>query len=493
MENLLTVMLFLPAVGALIQMGTRNMLVCRWLALGTSVLSGCTGIFLATWTRLSGSTSALSFQHPWMQSYSMSYALGLDGLNALVVLLIAIVFPLLIVAEWNRTNARRGTFALLLLLQFSSLGTAMSQDLFLMFFFWSLSSLPGYFLIGILGDQEREKNAVRYLNVSSIASALFLISALIVYYAVEPHTFLIKTLSGGKFIAKTFGMFGETWSVGPIALSLFAFAIALRTPIWPFHGWFMRISKAIPSTILVALLVSSAPISVSMFIRISYELFPDLISTISDALVWIGVINLILSAFFILSEKDLRGFLSLLSLSSVGMALVGAGAVNSFGIVGSLFQVFSFGLSVAGIGIVTQYLYEHKKSYEYSEYVGLVKDAPHTGVVMAIFFGCIIGIPSGVGFIGTSLLFIGAFSVHPILVAIEALLLILLSGYLFQVYRKMFLASTKGDASMFELDTRSRLALFPLAAVILLVGFYPAPLIDIVRHTTGVLLGLVQQ
>ncbi len=209
MENLLTVMLFLPALGALFQMTTRNMPLCRWLAIGTSVLSGSIGIFLAIWAHWIGNLDSLSLQYPWMKSYSMSYALGLDGINALVVLLIAVVFPLLIIAEWNRTNARRGTFALLLLLQFSALGTALSQDLFLMFFFWSLSALPGYFLIGILGDQDREKSAVRYLNISSVAAAFFLIASLIVYYGIEPHTFLIKTLSGGKFVAKTFEMFAR--------------------------------------------------------------------------------------------------------------------------------------------------------------------------------------------------------------------------------------------------------------------------------------------
>jgi NADH-quinone oxidoreductase subunit M len=259
------------------------------------------------------------------------------------------------------------------------------------------------------------------------------------------------------------------------------------------HGWFIRISKAIPATILVALLVASVPISISMFIRISYEMFPDLIPSISDVLVWVGVLNLVVAAFFILSEKDLRGFLSLLSLASTGMALVGVGAMNSFGIVGSLFQVFSYGLSVAGIGIVAQYLYDHRKSYDFSEFAGLIKEAPHTGVVTAIFFGCVLGLPSGVGFIGTSLLFIGAFSVHPVLVAVEALLLIVLGGYLFQVYRKMFLAAEKGNAAIFELDMRNRFALFPLAFVILVVGFYPAPLIEIVRLTTGTILGLIQR
>ena len=150
MENLLTLMLFLPAIGALFQMTTPRMHLCRWLALGSSLLSGSIGLFLVFWSRWSGTTETLTVQYPWMKSYSMYYVLGLDGLNALVALLIAIVFPMLIIAEWNRTNARRGTFALLLLLQFSSLGTALSQDLFLMFFFWTLSSLPGYFLIGIL-------------------------------------------------------------------------------------------------------------------------------------------------------------------------------------------------------------------------------------------------------------------------------------------------------------------------------------------------------
>lgn len=493
MENLLTLMLFLPAIGALFQMTTPRMHLCRWLALGSSLLSGSIGLFLVFWSRWSGTTETLTVQYPWMKSYSMYYVLGLDGLNALVALLIAIVFPMLIIAEWNRTNARRGTFALLLLLQFSSLGTALSQDLFLMFFFWTLSSLPGYFLIGILGDQEREKNAVRYLNISSVATALFLIAGLIVYYAIEPHTFLIKTLSGGKFVTKTFELFGDTIPVGPVALGLFAFSFALRAPIWPFHGWFMRISKAIPATIVVALLVSSVPICISMFIRISYEMFPDLIPSIADALVWIGVLNLAVATFFILSEKDLRGFLSLLALASTGMALVGAGAVNSFGIVGSLFQVFSFGLSIAGIGILAQYLHDHGKSYQFDGFVGLIKDAPHAGVVMAIFFGCVLGLPSGVGFIGTSLLFIGAFSIHPALVVIEAALLIVLGAYLFQVYRKMFLTPSKVAVSIHEIDGRNRFALFPLAIVILLIGFYPSPLIDVVRETTGIILGLVQK
>lgn len=484
----MTAMIFLPALGAFVQAWSPRPVLSRWVALTASLLSSVFGYLIVAGLHLKWVENPMKIVVPWMSSYSMNYAVALDGLNSLPVLLVCTVFPLLIVSEWHRTNARRGLHGMVLLLQTAILGALCSQDLFLMFFFWVLITLPSYFLVVIWGGDKREPAAFKQIVVASVANAFVFLGVLLIYYALDPHTFLIEEILPAKLADKTFVLFNGDLPVQPVALALIAFGLALRAPIWPFQGWFKQVSLEVPSTIFVALHLAGVPVAITLFARLGYTLFPDLIAEMSQGLIALGMANLAIAVFSILAEKDIRGILAYLAQAFAGMAILGLGAYSSVGMVGSAFQLLGLGLGIAGLGFVAEFLHHRRKSYDVDSYGALIKKFPLLGVIAAIYIASILGIPGLVGFVGSSLLFIGQFSIHPFLVVGASFVLILLTGFLFQTYRKLFLGVDQPGEVMAPVTFREAAYFFPLVLLMVLAGVMPEPLLEIVRPTVNLLL-----
>ena len=265
-------MIFVPLLGAVIQafMPTLNGKtdvgsgqtadIARWVALVASLTASLLAIaFLFFFSLDTSPDASIGVSYPWVGSYAITYNVAIDGLNALLVLLVAIVFPILIAAEWKQKTAPRGMHGLLLILQTAFFGALCAQDVFLQFFFWAMSSLPFYFLIGIWGGEGRERAASHSMIATSIGNALLFAALIVVYYSADPHTFLLHDLAGGKLAAKTLSVAGFEFPVAPVAFGLVSLGLAFRTPIWPFHGWFTHVAKEAPATVFVALCAVSIP------------------------------------------------------------------------------------------------------------------------------------------------------------------------------------------------------------------------------------------
>lgn len=484
----MSVMVFFPVLGALMQTWSPRPAFSRWAALIASLVSSMSGLILVVGIHLGWAENPTKTVIPWMSSYSMNYALTVDGMNSLVVLLICVVFPLIIITEWYRSNARRGLHATLLLLQTSVLGAICAQDLFLVFFFWVLIGLPAYFLVGIWGGEEREKAAFKQIVISSISNAFVFLGILLIYYALDPHTFLIESISSAKLAETRFSLFNRELPVQEISFALIAVGLALRAPIWPFHGWFKQVALQVPSTLFVALHLAGLPIALTLFTRLGYTLFPNLIPDVAMGIIVLGVVNLSMAVFSMLAEKDFRGILSYLSLAYSGMILLGIGTASSPGMVGASFQIFSIGLGISGLGFVAEFLHHRRRSYDVDQYGALIRKVPFLGVICAIFIASVLGIPGLVGFVGNSLLFIGQFAIHPFLVLGVSVLFIMMTGFLFQTYRKLFLGADTAGEKMEPFTLREAAYFFPLVVAMILVGVIPGPLVEIVRPTVVSLL-----
>jgi NADH-quinone oxidoreductase subunit M len=482
-------MIFIPLIGALFQTISSNAIWTRLSAVITSLISAIGGVVLVVGMHLDWIPNPLKELIPWMKSYSMNYAVTVDGANALMVLAISFIFPLLIIVEWHRKNARRGLHALFLILQAGALGATCAQDFFLLFFAWVLISLPMYFLVAIFGYENREKAAFKQIGVSSVANGLLFMGVLLVYYAMDPHSFLIEDMMGGRLIDKKFMLIGHEFLIQPVALVLLGLGLALRSAVWPFQGWFKQVAVAVPATVMVALQTVSAPLALTIFIRLSYTLFPNLISDLSPYLIALGMLNLGMSAISMLAEKDLRGVFSYLSQFSVGIVLLGVGTVSSSGMVGAVFFIFSMTLGIAGLGLVAEFLYHRKASYDMNEYGGLIRRIPFIAVAAAIFVACAMGVPGFVGFVGLALVFIGQFSAEPLLAVSSLVFLLLMTGFLFRVYRKVFLGDDHDDARLTTPTGREIAYFLPLLFVVVIVGVLPEFLVEIVRPT---LVGFLQ-
>lgn len=509
-------MIFVPLLGAVIQAFLPSLPplpslkgenddsgdMARWVALVASLSASLLAIaFLFFFSLDSSPDASIGVSYPWVGSYAISYNVAIDGMNALLVLLVAIVFPILIAAEWKQKTAPRGMHGLLLVLQTAFFGALCAQDVFLQFFFWAMSALPFYFLIGIWGGEGRERAASHSMIATSIGNALLFAALIVVYYSADPHTFLLHDLAGGKLATKTLALAGFDFPVAPVAFGLVSLGLALRTPIWPFHGWFTHVAKEAPASVFVALCAVSIPVGTYIFIKLCFSLFPETVFNATRIIETIGVLNLIICGICAVAQRDLKLVIAFLCLSEVGMILLGAGSLNSAGIVGVSYEQLVMGLGLAGFGLLGGIIHDRIGHSMFLDSEGkpllggVSYRAPAASLFMGVLMASVLGFPGLGGFVGTSLLVIGSYSIHPAVILLIGFALLLAVYYLFNMYRAIFLGSPVGaEAKGFtDLGIREKSFLFPLAAALLICGLYPKPFIEMVRPAVLTLLSTVNR
>jgi len=509
-QHLITITVLLPVLGALIQAflpkslagdreGMNGGTLGRWLALVCSLGASITAVVLVASMRTQVPDLQASETYPWIGSYAISYDMGLDGLNALLVLLVATLFPILIAAEWNQKTGVRGMHGLFLILQASFFGTVCAQDIFLQFFFWSITCLPFYFLIGIWGGEKRESAAFHSIVSASMGNALVFGALILIYYAVDPHTFSLRELAGGRLNGKVFEILGFDCSVSTVSFILISVGLALRAPIWPLHGWFTRAAKEAPPSVFIALSAVTVPVAIYIFMRLSYSLFPETLPWAGQFIVSVGAINLIMGGVCAVAQNGLRPLMAFICLAEVGFVLVGVGSLSSAGVVGAVYQEMVLGFSVAGFGLFSGIIAERAGNSEFKDVKGLpllggiATRAPAIALVAGVIVASVLGFPGSGGFVGHSLMIIGSYAMHPVTLALAGASLLLATYYLFTMYRCLFLGKSSAGAREFaDLTMREKTYLLPVVLGLLFCGLYPKPLLELVRPTVLTLLSTVK-
>jgi NADH-quinone oxidoreductase subunit M len=486
-------MVFTPLAGAVIQglfPGSRGAL-SRWLSLGFSALSSVFAAVLVLSLQAQVPGLQASDTLPWIGSYAINYDLGIDGMNALLVLLVSIVFPVLIATEWPRNPGVRGIHGLFLLLQTALLGAVCAQDLFLLFFFWTMTLFPLYFLIGIWGGEKRETAALHSVVSGSIGNALMFAALVLIYYSAEPHTFSLAALSGGKLASKTFEFLGHELSVPFTAFFLIASGLALRVPVWPLHAWFTRIAVEAPSSVFVAVAAAVVPAGCYIFVKLGYSLFPDMMTGFAIPIMVVGSLNLVLGAVCGVAEKNIRLLPAWFCLSEVGFILVGSGSLSGPGVLGAVFQQLVVGLGLAGFGLFAGIVSERTRATDF-RLGGVIARAPHLGVAAGIVIASLLGFPGLGGFVGHSLLILGSYAVMPMAVVLAGLAILVATYSLFTMYHRIFFGR-EGEtvaAGFPDLSLREKAYLLPVIICLLLCGIYPKPLLELARPTVQALIGV---
>ena len=497
-NHIITLTVFAPLVGALMQAfvpAARS----RWIALGASLLASIAAISLVASMQPQVADLQAAESFPWVGSYAISYDMAIDGLNALLVLMVAILFPVLIAAEWDQKTGVRGVHGLFLILQTSLSGAVFAQDLFLQFFFWSVSALPFYFLVGIWGGAGREKAAFRAMVAAALGDALIFAALILVYYSMELHTFSLHELSGGKLTGKVFDFLGYELPVSGVSFALISAGLSLRAPVWPLHGWFTDMAQEAPPSVFVALSAAAVPIALYIFIKTCYFLFPETLGSAATMIVGVGTLNLIMGGICAAAQKGLRRLLAFVCLSEVGLVLMGIGSLSSAGVVGAVYQQLILGLSLAGFGLIVGMVSERTGHSLFLDAQGertlggIATRAPVISVVAGMIIASLLGFPGFGGFVGHALIIIGSYSINPLTVVLAIGMLLLSSYYLLGMYRAIFLGQPGADFHTFaDLTFRERAYMFPIVLSLLFFGLYPKPLIELIRPTILTLLSTIK-
>ena len=447
----------------------------------------------------------------WIENFNIEYFLAVDGLSIPMVLLTAFLSFLCIIASWKMDKKILGYFSLFLLLDAGMMGVFLSLDFFLFYIFWEVMLLPMYFLIGIWGGPQRHYAAIKFFLYTLFGSVFMLLAMIGLYYYSGAETFNLLTLID---LAPTIQ--GELWGYSIHWLLWIALFIgfAIKVPIFPFHTWLPLAHVEAPTSISVILAGVLLKMGTYGFLRISYPLLPGEVITFACMLALLGVINIIWGALNAIAQRDMKKMVAYSSVSHMGYVLLGMAAVVSLdragaeaGMNGAVMQMFNHGTITAMLFLLVGVLYDqahhrwivYPDNYEDKElagklgFGGLASKMPiYPGLVALAFFAGL-GLPALSGFISEALCFMGGFSAGETLghsnsfirtLTIIGTLGILLNAiYFLRAYQRVFLGPfNKAYDKLKDITKRELITIVPIAFFVLLLGVYPAPLLNLVKH-----------
>ncbi len=399
-------------------------------------------------------------------------------------------------ASWNINEHVRGYFALFLLLDTSMIGVFCALDFFLFYVFWELMLLPMYFLIGVWGGPNKEYAAIKFFLFTLVGSVLMLIVMLVFYFgSVEPntglHSFDLTILADQ---AVHLDLLKNTTIRWLCYLGLFI-GFAIKIPLVPFHTWLPDAHVEAPTAISVILAGVLLKMGTYGILRISYPLLPDMARAFALYAAIFGLVSIIYGALCAMAQTDLKKLIAYSSISHMGFVMLGMSVFsNTTAINGAVLQMFNHGTVTAMLFLLVGVIYDRAHIRDIDGFGGLAKTMPiyagYTG--LAFFAG--LGLPGLCSFISEALVLVGSFQQYKIITITATTGIILTAAYFLWTMQRMFLGpQNKKWAELPEISLREIFTLTPLALIVILLGFYPMPVLDLIgttlKHTVAMVGG----
>ncbi len=491
MSNLpiLSLVTFLPLVGAGLiflvrgeeEIAARN---ARYVALWTSTFTFFLSLYL--WFNFDTSTAAFQFveRAEWMPEFNISYHMGVDGISMLFVLLTTVLTPIAILASWESITTRVKEYMIaFLVMETMMVGMFSALDLFLFYILFESVLIPMFLIIGVWGGPRRVYSAFKFFLFTLLGSVLMLLAMLAMYYTAG--TADIQELMDYRFPA---GM--QTW----LWLAFFA-SFAVKIPMWPFHTWLPDAHVEAPtagSVILAAVLLKFGGYG---FLRFSLPMFPDATVQFAPLIFTLSVIAVIYTSLVALVQEDMKKLIAYSSVAHMGFVTAGAFTLNIQGIEGSIYTMLSHGVVSAALFLIVGVVYDRMHSRMIKDYGGLVHKMPFYALAFMLFMLASVGLPGTGGFIGEFLVLVGLFQVNTLVAALIATGVILGAAYMLYLFRRVIFGQLTKEALKGILDlNRREIAVFaPLILLVLWMGIYPLPFLEVMHASVGNLVAHLEE
>ncbi len=493
-STLLSWIIFFPLIGIpfILAMPEAKKQIIRWIATLASGVSLVLGIYVLT--MFDRSITTMQFQHHfvWIRSFNVEYFVGADGLSMLMIFLTVLITFIAVIASWGIEKNIRAYFSLLLLLETGMLGTFCALDFFLFYVFWEVMLLPMYFLIGVWGGPRKEYAAIKFFLYTLFGSLLMLLAIIALYYNSVPttlvdgtpanHTFnIVKLISENDFSTAAPLLGFEFTKIIFIALFI---GFAIKIPMVPFHTWLPDAHVEAPTPISVILAGILLKMGGYGILRINYGILPEATKWAAPGLALFGGISIVYAAFVCMAQKDLKKLIAYSSVSHMGFVLLGMAAFTNQGISGAVMQMFTHGLISPMLFLLAGVIYDRAHHREIDGFGGLANRMPEYTGVLGLAFMASLGLPGLCGFISEVLVFLGAFPVYRIITIISALTVVITAAYYLWALQRMFLGKLNEKyAGLPDLNWRERVTLYPLGALIIILGIYPIPALNLINKT----------
>ncbi|MEX0648984.1 MAG: NADH-quinone oxidoreductase subunit M [Balneolaceae bacterium] len=514
--GILTWIVFLPIAGMVIVLllPDHNRQAIRWTA---AVVTGAqvilAGILYGTFDRsMTGINNADSFQFieqfnwisveavPWFGKIEINYFLGIDGLSILMIILSSIIGLVGVISSWNIEKMTKGYFALYLLLLTGMMGVFVSLDFFLFFIFWEVMLLPMYFLIGIWGGPRREYAAIKFFLYTFAGGVLMLLVMLALYFSVayvnpageSVHTFNLLHMMNPDYYVDGSILSGVDTTWRYVAWLALFISFAIKIPLFPFHTWLPDAHVEAPTPISVILAGVLLKLGTYGLLRISFPVFPDGTNYFMFLMAILGMISIIYGAFCAMAQDDFKKLIAYSSISHMGIVVLGIAAMNTQGMVGGVLQMFNHGIITAVLFLAVGVLYDRTHTRGLNDFGGIATQMPrYTGIAMIGMFAAL-GLPGFNGFVSELFSFLGAFEAFRWVTIISVSGIILTAGYILWTVQRVYLgALPEKHKNLKDLTLREMFAFIPLIILIVLLGIYPAPAIELMNVSLSHLVEIV--
>jgi NADH-quinone oxidoreductase subunit M len=465
------------------------------LALAFSVVTLVWVIVMATRFNTSGPTYQLVEQYSWIPQFGVHYALGIDGIALVLVGMTAVLMPVVILASWHdveRAVSRRSVksyFALMLLLEMMMIGVFEATDVFLFYVFFEAMLIPMYFMIGSFGVGPRQYAAVKFLLYNLLGGLLMLVAVIALYvYGGQSAA----TGHHGTFLFTTLVHVALTPTVQKWLFLGFFIAFAIKAPLWPFHTWLPDAAASAQPGAAVLMLGVMDKVGTFGMIRYCMELFPAAVSYFKVLILTLAIISILYGAVVAIGQKSMKRLIGYTSVSHFGFIVLGIFALTSQGESGATLYMVNHGFATGALFILAGFLIVRRGSDRIEDYGGVQKVAPLLAGLFFISGLAMLALPGLSTFVSEFLVLVGTFSRYKVAGSFAVAGIILASIYvLWMVQRMMNGPVSPSVASFKDLRPRELLAVTPLIVLLIAMGVYPKPVLDVINPAVNATLAQV--
>ncbi|BCH59966.1 NADH-quinone oxidoreductase subunit M [Agrobacterium vitis] len=480
---ILSTVTFLPLVGVALLLlmngdtpsGRRNVLN---ISLLTTVATFIVSLFI--WIGFDNANPGFQMveNHPWLGT-GIAYHLGVDGISMLFVVLTAFLMPFCVLASWTSVQKRIKEYMIaFLILEVMMIGVFVSLDIVLFYVFFEAGLIPMFIIIGVWGGKDRVYASYKFFLYTLLGSVLMMLAIMAMYW--DAGTTDIAALLAHKFSPH---LQTVLW------LAFFA-SFAVKMPMWPVHTWLPDAHVQAPTAGSVILAGIMLKLGGYGFIRFSLAMFPLASDYFAPAVFALSVIAIIYTSLVALMQEDMKKLIAYSSIAHMGYVTMGIFAANTQGLQGAVFQMISHGFVSGALFLCVGVIYDRMHTREIVAYGGLANNMPKYALAFMIFTMANVGLPGTSGFIGEFLTLIGAFRANSWVALFAATGVILSAAYALWLYRRVVFGALDKESlkALLDLSFREKVTLYPLIALTILFGVYPAPIFDVTTASVDALL-----
>jgi NADH-quinone oxidoreductase subunit M len=477
----LTTLGAVPVVGALAvaALPKRRDPLAKQVALGFSLLTLVLAAVMATrFDPDAREQFQFSELHEWIPQFGVSYAVGVDGIALVLILLAAVLTPVCMLASWHDADGGRRSvktyFALFLLLETFMIGVFAATDVFLFYVFFEAMLIPMYFIIGSYGGAQRSYAAVKFLLYSLLGGLLMLAAVIGLFIASDggSQAFLFENLLGIQLDPAVEKL---------LFLGFFA-AFAIKAPLWPVHTWLPDAAAESPPGGAVLLVGVLDKVGTFGMIRFCLPLFPDASDWATPVVITLAVISILYGALLAIGQTDLKRLIAYTSISHFGFIVLGIFAMTTQGQSGATLYMVNHGFSTAALFLIAGFLISRRGSRLIADYGGVQRVAPVLAGTFLVAGLSSLSLPGLSSFVSEFLVLVGTFTRYPVPAVIATAGIILASIYILLMYQRTMTGEpTEATAKLPDLNKREVWVVAPLIAVIIALGFFPKPVLDVIN------------